>query len=662
MNYFEEKKKSDNVKQDEEITEKKSEFLKLDDEQAKRLLSNIKKIDSAKRQRNEPRREFDDMTYEQDYFMNKDAANAYLPQKNNDDEVRVNTGTIEKKVEVLMNELLAMNLQPEGTVYDIDDNEIRNLGQDMIDVVRRTNEIEKDDDFYIEFLKELLTQRAVFIQEKCVEQKYYYNTIKRAEKHIISGLRVYLGDINIPARLFQTQPYIVLYTRRSYAVAETIYGEWERWQYIKPGGWSGSSDNPFGYRVNNLSDNEVEELHIINPITDEYDIIINGVPMMAKPSRCPWNITPDRRYNMEMVVIKPMDTDFAYGKQPVASAKFLQGFKDETIRLLIRKFRQAVEPPLGTKKGKIYSKDIWAAGAVTQGVGKDDFSILTNHDGVTQSEYNMYDLIEKKTEEFIGAGSLQQGISAGGEQTATEVQQLQINSIKNLGLIVAAYSRAKRDMTYLRIYNLLENFIEPVKRKEDALTKELQNIYNKFTINNVFFENGKKGKKIVQFVDKPLTQEEQENIYAYEQKEEMLGRPIRIRAINVKLLKSIPLFWKVIVNPMPRDGSQLEKVLFKDKLTQAVGIQQASEGQKRVNWEKMADDMQNAWQSKDLFQKEAPQNIMGIKQSAEPANEGEDLLKEIEDFERSEMGSQMTESGRRMTQRPSLNRMENNIQ
>jgi len=650
-------KKSKNLIQEEEKNNKEEEILKLNVEQAKRLKLNWEMIRKARDSRDQPRKEFDDMTYEQDYYHNKDAGNAYLPKKKNDDEVRVSTGTIEKKVEVLINEVMAMNLQPEGLVYDRDDNEIKNLGQDMVDIVRRTNEVEKDQDFWIEFLKELLTQRAVFVQENDTVQHYDSIKIKRPEKKLLSGLRVYLGDINIPARLFQTQPYIVIYTRRSYSEAETIYKKWARWKSVGSTSIQDSS-NPLGYRMNNVDNDEVEELHIINPVTNEFDIILNGIPMMEEPTKVPWKITPDRRYNIEMTIIKPLDTDFAYGKQPVASAKFLHGLKEEMVKLLIRKMRQAIEPPIGTKKGKVYSKDIWAAGAVTQGVGKEDFSILTDHNGVTQSDFNMYNLIETKTEEFIGSGSLQQGLSESGEQTATEVQQLQVNSVKNLFLIIAAFARAKRDLTYLRIYNLLENFVQPQRRVLDRATGALNDIYSKFTINNVIFNNGKKGKKIIQFVDKAITQEEKENMFAYEQKESALGRPLKIRAIDVKRLSAIPLFWNVVVTPQPINGSQLEKVLFKDKLTQAVGIQEASGGQKQVNWEKMSDDMEGIWNTKDLFKKEAPQNQQ---QQAEPS-ESDGLLKDIENFERSSAGSEQTESLRRSNQKPSLNRMEDNIE
>lgn len=656
-----ENKKGEALSQEETKNSKESQSsLKLTPIQQERHNLHRKRVEYVKTQRNQPREEFDDMTYEQDYFYNKRAANAYLPKKNNDDEVRVNTGTIEKKVEVLINELISMNLQPESKVYDADDNEIQYLGKDFIDIVRRTNEIEKDDDFWIDFLKEMLSQRAVFIQEEFVKQKYKSTTIFRARKRLLSGLQVYLGDINIPARLFQTQPYIILYIRRNYDEARTIYGDWENWKHVTAGP-SQSADQPFGYRMNVVTADEVEEIHEIDPINNEYYITINNVPMMPDTKPLPWKVTPDRCYNITQIVVKPLDTDFAYGKSPVNSAKFLQGFKDESIRLLIEKFRQAVRPPYGVKSGRIISKDIWAAGTVTQGVSKETFSKLIDHDGVTNSEYSMINFIEQKTEEFIGAGTLGAPSNLGPEKTATQNQQEQINSIKNLGLIVMAFMRGKRDASYLRIYNIAENFVAPRKNKYDPLQQKITSVFSRFTIPDTIFENGKKGKKVIQFTDTPLTREEKENIYAYEQKEANLGRPIQIRAINVQLLEAIPLFWCVVINPAPRDGSQLQKVLFKDMLEQGAVIQNASQGQKQVNWEKAAERFERVWDTKDFFKKEAPQQQQAQPQDPNIAAKGEDLLKEIGDFEKTQAGAQMTEQMRRTSQPPSINRIEDNV-
>ena len=141
----------------------------LDEDQIKRHTIAMQRAKKAKQQRDKRREEFDELTYEEDYYANKQAANAYLRPKINDDEVRIVTGTTEKKLEVLSNEVMALNLQPEAVAYDSDDNEIRDLGQDMMDVVKRTNDMEKDEDFWQDFLQELLRQRMAFAMEATLE-------------------------------------------------------------------------------------------------------------------------------------------------------------------------------------------------------------------------------------------------------------------------------------------------------------------------------------------------------------------------------------------------------------------------------------------------------------------------------------------------------------
>lgn len=663
------------IKVEQEKNQKKStSFLKLNQEQRDRYNLIVDKIRRAKNQRDQTYPEFDDMTYEDDYWNNKLTAMAYLRPKINDDEVRVVTGTTEKKLEVLSNELQAQNFQPEILAYDQNDSEIKNLGRDFEDLLKRTNEIEKDDDFWQRYIdNSLLVQRAAFAWE--LDEYVVINDRKkssitqdgvelpantkgkpfvmhRARKKELSGLKVYLFDMNIPAALFQTdQPGIVVYSRYSYAEARSIYGNWDRWKFVSPGRAGNSEfERPFAYRLNDVTDDEVEELRIFDPINDEYDVILNGIPMMEKSTPLPYDVLPDRRFPISMVTIKTIDTDFAYGKAPVNSAKFLQGLNDEMIRNLVRKFRQAIEPALGIKgsNGHVYSKDIWQAGAITQGVAADDFSVLNpDNKGVTQSEFSMFDLIERKTAEFIGTGSLQQGIAESGEQTATEIQALQRNSARNLGHVVLAYMRAKRDASFLRIYNIMENFTEPVKNVFNPLTGEFQATFSKFTIQNATLNDGTKGTKVIQFVDRDLEETEKEDIFAFEEREKEFGRPIRIRAINVKKMLSIPIFWKIVITEQARDGSALQKVMYKDQLEQAVALQEITG--RKINPDKAIDNFQDIWQTKDFFQREAPQQQGGEQ------GEAQQQLKDVQDFSRSNIGSQITEGTRGQTQRPSLN-------
>src|SRR3990167_4869126 len=97
----------------------------------------LKRIIRARNQREQTRDEWDGMTYEQTYLSNKRAAMSYLTPKKNDDEVRVNTGTTEKKIELVANELLALNLEGEVRAFDKDDNLLKDVGEVFTDIVTR---------------------------------------------------------------------------------------------------------------------------------------------------------------------------------------------------------------------------------------------------------------------------------------------------------------------------------------------------------------------------------------------------------------------------------------------------------------------------------------------------------------------------------------------
>jgi len=662
------KPKSPGVKQERRI-EKDLKGYAPDNDQQEAYAYYLRKFEKARQQRHQKREEFDDLSLEEDYILNKRAANAYLPAKKNDDEVRIVTGTTEKKIETVYNELVTMNLQPDAQVFDHEDNELRSLGRDMMDVVSRTNQIERDDKFWRSFTRELITQRGVF-GEECDNYEIYYNRgraiisqngqinkeerkpiiFHRARKKMFTNQEIFLGDINIPASEFQTQPYIVKYVRRHYDVSQAHFGSWDNFKYVKPGG--SCAKGSFGYRMYKLAGDEVEEIHFLDPYKDEYQIMINSVLMFNEPAPLCYEGTEDRRYPMFMAILKEMGSDCAYGKPLTASAKTLQGLNSESIRLMIEKFRQSIKPPMGSKGRKIYSKDIWTAGAVTYGIKQDDhFPLNPNQQGVTNAEFAIYNLIEQKTEEFIGAKTVG---DKPGDQTATEIITQQKQFIKQLGLSVLALMTAKEEATYLRIYNLLENFTNPKERKYDKTTDKMIDIYEKFTTMDGTFENGQKGKKIIKFTDRELTRNDKEEIYRYQKKEEAAGRPTRLRFINTRLLRSIPTFWYVTVEPREREGTALSKVMFQDKLKQAVDIQAVTK--RPLNEDKIIDEYEFTWQVKDMFKKSVP---AGQPANDESGEQGQRMMDQINAFEQSAMGDQMKEGAvAGQTNRPSLNTIE----
>lgn len=576
----------------------------------------INQINAARDQRNQPRREFDDMDYYQDYTSNQLAANSYLRRKINDDDVRVNSGTAEKKIELVLNELLAMNLQPEIRAYDEDDLEVEDLGEDLADVIRRTNEMERDEDLYQDAFLELLTQRAVFIEE-CFSamptltirtgKTGKFRNEKFLNKRLLTGLQVFLGDLTIPAYRFQEQPYICTYDRLLYEEAETIYGDLDAWKYVRPGiPMSDAYGLWFKYRLGVLENREVEIIRYFSQ--GEYQVIINGVMMYTPGTKPYWN---HGGYPITMVVLKSMSRFFAYGKPLIASAKFLQGISDETLRNLIRKMRQAIEPPLGVKSGKVYSKDIWSPGAATNGLTKDSFERLIDHDGVTSSEFSMYQLFSSEIDKFVGQNSA--GNEPGnGPRTATQIVEEQKQALKQLGLAVLGAMRLKREMTWLRLHSLFQYYFEPVGKTVDTIGK-VKPKYRSFTVNDTDIGDGETGKKLIQFANAAPDDPTMQAALDTEESLAQGGQNVRFHVLDVEKLKNAPLTWDVVVTSQERDSGSLDKVLFQDQLAQMGVIMQLTGAQ--PNKGKLFDSFERKWNVKGLFEREP----VATPQSAQPA-------------------------------------------
>ncbi len=602
------------------------------------------RMNKARNIRQQQRAEFDDMDFDTDYEQNQRASYSYLRRKRNDDEVRVNTGTTEKKIEIIVNELLGMNFESEVLAFDEMDREYTELGDGFTEIIKRTKEQENYDDLRKEIYLEMVTQRIIYLEE-IFEEDYRIGRKKigRVKRILNDGRQIYPGDFNLPARDFDFQPFIVKYERMQIDQAKRLYGGLPTWDFVQSGSPSNSWYGGFySYRMNPLKDMEVEVLKYMSALDNEYQIYINSVPMFPFGSRLPWGYDG---YNISAVVVKPVSRTLLPGKSLVSSSKFLQALSDESIRLLIRKWRQALEPPIGVLAKKIYSKDIWSPGAQTIGVSKDNFSRLIDHDGVTQSEFAMMDFIQRKTEEFIGRSDLQQGIQ-GKRMTATQTIELQKQAIKNLGLIVLSAMSAEKLPDMKRIMNILENYTKPISKNVDKKTGEILEEFRQFTIEDSTFPNGKSGRKIIGFTSKSMTEKEEKDLVEFEDHQEVLGNPIRIKKIDKNAIKSVNIEWFISVISKDKDSSALEKVLFSDMFQGAVAVAQAT-GEK-LNAGKLTSEFERRWKMKDLFQT-VPSTTEGIPQiqTGQPNTAVEGRAREL-------LGNLEKIGG---TKRPSLNQM-----
>lgn len=586
-------------------------FTEGTEEQRASIAFHRQRIQKANEGRNQPYREFDNLTFIADYYSNKDAANSYLRPKKNDDEVRVVGGTTEKRLESVKNELSSMNFQSEISAWDTLDMIVPELGDSMAAAVKRTKQIEEDEDTMDEALWEFCTQRAVYVEEVYEETEFRGRVTATYRKRVRANIEVLLGDMTIPAHRFQEQPYVCVYDRMSLPAARRIWGSRPNFQYVRGG--QDISQDVYGvetpFRIGFLAESEVEVIKYMSVPDDEYQVYINGVPMFDPGTKLPWRYGA---YNLAMAIPKRVGKHFAMGRSLPSAMKYLQALDDETVRNFVRKMRQAIEPPTAVaSNNRVYSRDIYNAGNISYGVDASVFKKLTDHDGVTQGEMAVYEVVKRLQDELAARGNTQLGVSEGPKQTATAIIQQQQNAVKMLGDLVINWSRFVREVDKLRLMNLLEHAVEPIGKRIDPATKDLADEYQRFALRDENLPNGKTGEKVVQFADRDLTPEEIEALDGFEKEQEAAGKPVRVAWINAKTLRDNPFMWKVTVVSKPKENDDLHRLMFQDKLTQAQAVAQAAGRQ--LNGGRITDEFERVWRVHDWFQDlaEAPPSAMG---------------------------------------------------
>lgn len=586
----------------------------------------VDRIIRARNARESIRDEFDGMTYEQTYLANKRAAMSYLQPKKNDDEVRINTGTTEKRIELVLNELLALNLEGEVRAFDKEDNLLQDVSDIFTDVVKRTEQIEHAKDKNVYYYKELLTQPSVFVEELWIQErvpgKKTFRMRSRCETRMLNGVQVYLGDVNLPDVRFNEQPYLVKYCRMTIEEAERVFKDLnpEKWEYVMPGSYNYTSIGapPYKlYRAGSLDQDEVEVYYYMSYPDNEIQVYVQGIPWFEIGHKYTDEYGDLGGYHITMVGLNPYGWDFAYSKPLTQSAKTLQALNNETIRNLIRKFRQALEPPVGVSKGKMFSRDIWSPGSIAQGVKASDFERLIDHQGVTRSEMAMFDLVEKKTNEFIGT-SQTEPLQGKTQVTATELNLAQKNAVRMLGNSVLAAMRLKDRLVRLRNRNILNNYTKPSGKQMDPITNKIKDVYARFTLENTDL-GGQTGTKVIQFMDRSLSREEEEMVFSAEERGRKMGLPFRYKTVNVPALMDLELYFYNSITAKPTDSDQLDKAMLTEMMNQAAGVTQATG--RRLNANKVVERFERVWKERDFFEKEAPQ-MMG----SETAPNGEPMV------------------------------------
>lgn len=559
------------------------------------------RLERAKMARNQPYPEFNNKTYIQIYDENEKIANTYLPEKKNEDDVIVSAGTVESKLDVLLSNINNLDLSMEVRAYDQENNQINELGLALQDTVYMTEELDGgeeggDEEKKMLRQRELLKQGTVFVQEewlrlferkKKLNEKFdgtfaFKNWEEKLElvfegpgRTLLHGPNVYLG--NITEFFMAKQPYVFVVIHQDYKVAETKYGQFEMWKHVKKGAVTETVpeeqrsifDNK--WRLTELKDNQVEIILYQDQPGDEFQILINGVAML--PIGFPLSaVSPAGKYNIAKQVFRPINHNFAYGKSFVASGaiKEISALIDEMLKLFVLKTRKSFSPPYINTSGKVISKKVLSPGRISMGIMPDALvAIGQEGNGVTSNEYNvlkeLQDRIDKSTVSPTFAGQ-----QAKGGTTATEIVEIQKQAKLTLGLAISACTLLEQKLGYLRLWNVLENWYNPLDTKlvgaNDA-RREVNRYRN--TVRETNIDGEGLGERQVIPTDDALPSAEEIRALEYNE-EEQRGYPVRKIYLSPTGLKTAKLRWYVIVTPKEKESSAFYKLMFREQLTDMV--------------------------------------------------------------------------------------------
>jgi len=567
------------------------EDFKYTEEQQKYLKNLLVKIKYAKDERDKPREEFDGMTYLQYWQQNERWANTYIRPKQNKTDITFQSGILRTKLFALVSSIISLNLKPDVVAYDRYDVRVGALGNAIEDIMDKTEEVENDEEKQLIRVYELLKQGTVFVEEvwqkeTCIEKEITsefdgkFNTKNwKQEKeesdgqpirNIISSKDVYLG--NLRTYLSQNQPFIYTIQSKTYDECAAIYGEWEMWKHVPKTkaqilGDANQTILDGGWTLHDHPDGEVEIIKYQDVQHNEFQILINGIPMLPIGYPLPWG----RRYNIEQQNLEPIRQDFAYGKSFIFKNKNTVQLLDEMLRMASLKTYSSFKPPYLNTSGVIIPQDVLTPGKITMGVPAGSLKPVSELavQGVTNGEFAMI----QEVKSFIDQNTTSQtfaGMKEQGSVTATQIIELQRQARVMLGVVILAVSLMEKKIAGMRLLNILQNWFNPIDEIVDEARGMLKNRYRIVSRERSITNEGV-GTRYV------IPTEDSVNVEDLRAEEDMLsektGKPVRIIAINPEELKQAKYVWVITINPKEKKSSELNKLMFRQKIADAIALQ-----------------------------------------------------------------------------------------
>lgn len=607
------------------------------------------RLQLARDQRNQNHDEFDGMTYLQYYESNLKGANSFIAPKKNREDTTFVTGTTRQALLAMIAKIAMLNLSPEVKAFDKNDHNDIHTGQAIEDVVTKASEIDHDEEKRLLRQYELFSQGTVFVEEiwtqefisnKKLNKKNWDGQVKDVDwkerltkvyegprRNLIPGPNMYLGSIT--EFDMEQQPFIFSVDYIPYDEAKALYGDWERWKYVTRDLQQLTGDTPQAiyfnnWRLNSTRRDMVEVIKYQDKWSNEYMIVLNSVMMMPIGFPMPWQYG---EYNIVKQIYEIITAYFAYGGSLPKRLKTAQALEDEFWRLAILKTQQSFRPPTGNMTGKILSGRIFMPGVMTMGVNQQNIQPLMDAKGVSTSEITVLKMLKDNMHDN-SLPEISQGQDPAGSPTATEIMQLQNQAKILIGLAVFAASLLEKKLAILRVFNILENWFDPIDTEVDEARNTLKKKYRSASV-KASIPGAGKGRRMVKLTDQMPKQEPfpgNDDVYNEEEKlSKQENQPVRITYLSPEQLKKAKYEWFVEVNPREKESSELSKVLFGNMIQGLEAIGQLGQTAPMVNLDFVEERFSEVWNlpADKAFTKQAAAAMGGMPQPGQPPVPGQ---------------------------------------
>lgn len=569
--------------------EKAIEPPKYDDDELK-YMSRVKaRLEQARDARDGEHQEFDGMTYLQWHENNEKLANSFVGKKSNKSDVNYSSGTVRDKLFTYLAAINKENLSGGVMAFDREEMMIAALGTGMTDIVRKTEELDMDDEKKMMRQYELLKQGDVFVQEMWKKkfkiekqlngkfdgrvqgvtwQKQLKEYLSLPSRDLLWGPGVYLG--NIKEYFMTNQPFTFTVDVKSYAETMSMFGTWERWKNVprdlnsatKTWGASSNATSPF-WSITDIEKEQVEIVRYEDKWNNEFMIFLNGIMML--PIGFPLSaISPLGEYTIEHQGFKIIHSKFAYNKSLPMELRNKVAVYDEMTKMAVLKNQQSFAPPMANNTGKVLSSKIFFPGKIINGVDPAKLAMLNEKlaQGVTNGEVAMMNIFKEEIDTSSVNRSFQGQAHSGKGDTATEALQVQEQSALIISLSEFSCSMLEKKLVKLRHLNILQNWFEPVDTVLDEARDVIVNRYRTVNVEGQIPGEGR-GRRVVIPTDQMPSNEE------IKKREDQSPDAVRFTYLYVPALKAASLVWQYFVEPVPRKSSNARKLMFRAMLADA---------------------------------------------------------------------------------------------